>query len=41
MESGALDDAGLKRAISKLRGNIEDQVRVIERHFGASNHAGS
>jgi signal transduction histidine kinase len=41
MESGTLDDAGLKRAIAKLRGNIEDQVRVIERHFGASNNAGS
>ena len=41
MESGTLDGAGLKRAIEKLRGNIEDQVRAIERHFGVSNNAGS
>jgi len=37
MESGKLDEAGLKRAISKLRGNIDDQVRTIERHLGATN----
>jgi signal transduction histidine kinase len=36
MESGALDEAGLKRAIGRLRGNIEDQVRSIERFLGAS-----
>lgn len=36
MESGALDEAGLKRAIGKLRGNIEDQVRTIERYLGAT-----
>jgi signal transduction histidine kinase len=41
MDSGSLDAAGLKRAIEKLRGNVEDQVRAIERHFGASNHNGS
>jgi signal transduction histidine kinase len=41
MESGTLDDAGLKRAIAKLRSNVEDQVRAIERHFGVSNNAGS
>jgi signal transduction histidine kinase len=40
MESGALDDAGLKRAISKLRANIDEQVRAIERHFGVSSNAG-
>jgi signal transduction histidine kinase len=36
MESGKLDEAGVKRAIGKLRGNIEDQVRTIERYLGAS-----
>jgi signal transduction histidine kinase len=36
METGKLDEAGLKRAIDKLRGNIEDQVRTIERHLGTS-----
>lgn len=36
MESGKLDDAGLKRAIERLRGNIDDQVRTIERHLGAT-----
>lgn len=41
MESGTLDSAGLKRAIGKLRGNVDDQVRAIERHFGVSNNAGS
>ena len=37
METGALDDAGLKRAISKLRGNIDDQVRTIDRFLGATH----
>lgn len=36
MESGKLDEAGLKRAIGKLRGNIDDQVRTIDRYLGAS-----
>lgn len=36
MESGKLDEAGVKRAIGKLRGNIDDQVRIIERYLGAS-----
>jgi signal transduction histidine kinase len=36
MESGKLDEAGFKRAIGKLRGNIDDQVRTIERYLGAS-----
>ena len=40
METGALDDAGLKRAISKLRGNIDDQVRTIDRYLGATTHEG-
>jgi signal transduction histidine kinase len=34
IESGKLDDAGLKRAIGKLRGNIEDQVRTLDRYLG-------
>ena len=37
MESGKLDEAGMKRAIGKLRGNIDDQVRTIERFLGANN----
>jgi signal transduction histidine kinase len=36
MESGKLDEAGMKRAMEKLRGNIDDQVRTIERYLGAS-----
>ena len=36
METGALDEAGLKRAITKLRGNIDDQVRTIDRYLGAT-----
>jgi signal transduction histidine kinase len=41
MESGTLDDTGLKRAIAKLRGNLEDEVRIIDRHLGASTNARS
>jgi signal transduction histidine kinase len=37
MESGKLDEAGLKRAIGKLRGNIDDQVRTIDRYLGSTN----
>ena len=37
METGALDDAGLRRAISKLRGNIDDQVKTIDRYLGATH----
>jgi signal transduction histidine kinase len=36
MESGKLDADAMKRAIQKLRGNIDDQVRTIERHLGTS-----
>jgi len=36
LESGTLDEAGVKRALGKLRGNIDDQVRTIERFLGAS-----
>lgn len=35
METGALDEAGLKRAIAKLQSNLDDQVRTIEKYLGA------
>ena len=37
METGKLDAEGLKRAITKLRGNIDDQVRTIDRYLGTPN----
>jgi signal transduction histidine kinase len=40
METGKLDEAGLKRAIARLRGNIEDQVRTIERYLGENTQEG-
>ena len=40
METGKLDEAGFKRAITKLRGNIDDQVRAIERHLGSKSREG-
>jgi signal transduction histidine kinase len=36
IESGKLDEAGMKRALDKLRSGIDDQVRTIERYLGAS-----
>jgi signal transduction histidine kinase len=36
MDTGRLDEAGLKRAIEKMRGNIDDQVRTIDRYLGVS-----
>jgi signal transduction histidine kinase len=36
MDSGKLDEAGMKRAIQKLRGNIDDQVRTIDRYLGTT-----
>lgn len=36
IESGKLDQDGLKRAIVKLRGNIEDQVRTLDKYLGAT-----
>jgi signal transduction histidine kinase len=36
IETGALDEAGLKRAIAKLQANLEDQVKTIEKYLGAS-----
>lgn len=41
MESGKLDEAGLKRAIERLRGNIDDQVRTIERCLGNNSQEGT
>lgn len=38
LESGKLDEAGTKRAIEKLRRNIDDQVKTIERFLGASSN---
>jgi len=40
IETGNLDEKGLKRAVERLRGNIEDQVRVIERHLGTNRQEG-
>lgn len=40
METGKLDEAGLKRAIARLRGNIDDQVRTIERCLGTNSQEG-
>lgn len=36
IETGALDEAGVKRAIAKLQANLDDQVRTIEKYLGAS-----
>jgi signal transduction histidine kinase len=36
IETGKLDEAGLKKAAHKLRNNIDDQVKTIERYLGAS-----
>ena len=40
METGKLDEAGFKRAIARLRGNIDDQVRTIERYLGSTTQEG-
>jgi signal transduction histidine kinase len=37
MESGKLDDDAMKRAIQKLRGSVDDQVRTIERYLGTTS----
>jgi signal transduction histidine kinase len=36
MESGTLDAVGLKRAIAKVQGSIDDQVRTIEKYLGSA-----
>jgi signal transduction histidine kinase len=40
IETGKLDEAGLKKAASRLRGNIDDQVKTIERFLGATQQEG-
>ena len=35
METGALDEAGVKRAIAKLQANLDDQIKTIEKYLGA------
>lgn len=40
IETGKLDEAGLKKAASRLRGNIDDQVKTIERFLGAVQREG-
>lgn len=40
LETGKLDEAGTRRAIEKLRGNIEDQVRTLDRYVGSRTHEG-
>jgi len=40
LESGKLDEAGTRRAIEKLRGNIEDQVRTLDRYVGRRTQEG-
>lgn len=41
LESGKLDAAGTQRALERLRGNIDDQVRTIERFLSAKATEGS
>ena len=36
MDTAKLDEAGMKRIIAKLRGNIDDQVRTIEKYLGST-----
>ena len=36
LETAKLDEAGLKRVVGKLRGNIDDQVRTIEKYLGST-----
>ena len=40
METGKLDEQGFRRAIERLRGNIDDQVRAIERYLGTKSREG-
>jgi signal transduction histidine kinase len=41
LETGKLDEAGIRRAASRLRGNIDDQVKTIERYLGANRQEGT
>ena len=38
METGALDEAGMKRAIAKLQASLEQQVRTIEKYLGGNGN---
>lgn len=40
IETGSLDEAGIRRAASKLRANIDDQVKTIERYLGGIRKEG-
>lgn len=40
LESGNLDAAGVKKAIEKLKGNIDEQVRTIDRCLGTNQGEG-
>lgn len=41
LETGKLDEAGTRRAIEKLRGNIEDQVRTLDRYVASRTQEGT
>jgi signal transduction histidine kinase len=41
LETGKLDPAGVKRAIEKLRGNIDEQVRTLDRYVGSRTQEGN
>ena len=34
IETGALDEEGLKRAVAKLQANLDHQVRLIDEYLG-------
>jgi len=36
LETGKLDQAGVKRVVDKLRNNIDDQVRTIDKYLGST-----
>ncbi len=40
LETGKLDAAGIERAIAKLKANIDEQVRTIDRHLGTKSQEG-
>lgn len=40
LETGKLDPAATRRAIEKLRGNIEDQVRTLDRYVASRTPQG-
>lgn len=40
LESGSLDAAGARKAIERLKGNIDEQVRTIDRCLGTNQGEG-